>query len=316
MDPVRIAASTHARSDAPDLLRQSFPTLQLRTEQSDAAFTMRHSAVGVAGVRSHELIISGGAVITGPLPDGVVAAGFLLAGRASIEYARHRIDTGLPYLRPTADATVRVHDAHLRLITFDSEAFRAAAERYREVLGGPRRLTRTSPRSPELAAAWRWGADRIHEALRDGRALDNPIVAGEVFDSGVRLVLSAFGELADRVPQHSRVGASPAAVRRAIAYLEEHAAAPVTMPEVATAARVSLRSLQAQFQRYLGVTPLEHLHHIRLDAARRELIDFGGGELSVQEIAQRWGFGNSGRFAKQYSERFGERPSESRKRHL
>ncbi len=88
------------------------------------------------------------------------------------------------------------------------------------------------------------------------------------------------------------------------------------MPDVAAAARVSVRSLQTLFRRHLGVTPLEHLHAIRLEAARRELLsgEAPAGGRSVGDVAVRWGFANSGRFARVYAARFGERPSDTLRR--
>ena len=37
----------------------------------------------------------------------------------------------------------------------------------------------------------------------------------------------------------------------------------------------------------------------------------GAGELSVSEVAWRWGFAHHGRFAAQYRTRFGETPSQT-----
>jgi transcriptional regulator GlxA family with amidase domain len=90
----------------------------------------------------------------------------------------------------------------------------------------------------------------------------------------------------------------------------------VTEPDVAAAARISVRSLQSLFRRHLGVSPVEHLHAIRLESARRDLLAGTGEDATVRGVAERWGFGNSGRFARLYQARFGELPSDTlRARH-
>lgn len=311
-DTGRVVLSTHDRSEAPAMLRRSFPEIALTVPPSDDPFVFRHSSVGDGLIRSSELMVSGAARAVGTLPHGVIAVGQVLGGRYSVEYARARIDTTQPFLRPVAPARMVFHDAHLRLLAFDAEAFYAATERYCEEDGGRRRrLSRTAPVSAVGAGAWRWTAGHIHNAVRDPHALENPIVAGELFDLGVRTLLECFAEPA-AADAAADVLCSPQPVRRAVAYLEEHAMDAITVPDVAAAARVSVRSLQAMFRRHLGVSPVEHLHAIRLESARRDLLtaDALDGRL-IGAVAERWGFANSGRFARLYSERFRERPSDT-----
>lgn len=312
VDEGRVVVSTHDRREAPELLRRAFPSLVLTVPPSDGPFVFRQSAIGDARIRSTELMLSGEAQATGSLPEGVVAVGQVLGGRFSAEYARTRVDPRQPFLLPMAPARFHLHDAHLRVVAFDAEAFHAAAERHDEEAGGRRRrLSRTAPMSDAAASAWRWTAAHIQNTVRDPSAFDNPIVAAELFDLGVRTVLACFAEPAAE-DRFADVRSSPHAVRRAVAYLEEHAMDSVSVPDVAAAARVSVRSLQAMFRRHLGVSPVEHLHAIRLESARRDLLTAEAIDTGlIGTVAERWGFGNSGRFARLYSERFRERPSDT-----
>ena len=264
-------------------------------------------------MRSTELMLSGRARASGSFQDGTVGVGEIIDGRLTAESPRIRIDPGQPFLQPPGSARMVLDDLHLRMTVLDAEAFRRAAERYEQ--GGARaRLTRTTPSSPAAGAAWSWTAVHIQRALRDPSTLANPIIAGELFDLAVRTLIACFAEPVDE--SGGGVAGAPRAVRRAVAYLEEHALEAVTVPDVAAAARISVRSLQALFRRHLGVSPVEHLHAIRLDAARRDLLGgFDGDEATVRAVAERWGFGNSGRFARLYQERFGERPSETLRAH-
>jgi AraC-like DNA-binding protein len=308
----RIVVSTHDRVEAAALLRRTYPQIVLEAG-GDGPFVFRHSSIGDGRIWSSELMLSGPARVTGSFQEGTVTVGEVLSGRLSGEYARTRIDSSQPFLRPTGPARLSLDDAHLRMTAFDADAFHQAAERY-DSEGSRRRLSRSAPSSPAAAAAWAWTAAHIQRTMRDPHTLENPIVAGELFDLAVRTLLACFAEqsVEDDGPD---LAASPKAVRRAVAYLEEHALDAVTVPDVAAAARISVRSLQSLFRRHLGVSPVEHLHAIRLEAARRDLLAGSDEDATVRTVAERWGFGNSGRFARLYQERFGERPSDTLRAH-
>ncbi len=114
----------------------------------------------------------------------------------------------------------------------------------------------------------------------------------------------AFLEGADRTAQ---TRAAPAAVRRAIAYIEAHAHEPLTIEDVARAARMSTRGLQYAFRRALDTTPTEWIRRARLSGAHRDLTDPTAG--SVAEIARRWGFEHPSRFAAHYRAMYGVNPN-------
>ncbi|TQM57907.1 helix-turn-helix transcriptional regulator [Humibacillus xanthopallidus] len=99
---------------------------------------------------------------------------------------------------------------------------------------------------------------------------------------------------------------------RALDFIENHCAQPLSLTDVAEAAGVTPRGLQYAFRRMLGTTPMEYLRGVRLDRAAREL-SLGDPDraLTVTETAMRWGFYHPGRFAAAYLERFGEAPHET-----
>jgi AraC-like DNA-binding protein len=104
----------------------------------------------------------------------------------------------------------------------------------------------------------------------------------------------------------------PATLRRALAYLEEHAGEEVDVADVAAAAGLGVRGLQTSFRRWRDTTPLGHLRQLRLARAHDELVaaDPRSG-ATVAEIAARWGFTHAGRFSVVYRRRFGCSPSET-----
>lgn len=99
-------------------------------------------------------------------------------------------------------------------------------------------------------------------------------------------------------------------VQVAMDYIHEHAHEAVTAPDIARAACVSMRALQAGFQEELDMSPMSYLRNVRLDRAHADLLA-APANASVSEVAMRWGFAHLGRFAEQYRRKFGVLPSET-----
>jgi transcriptional regulator GlxA family with amidase domain len=73
---------------------------------------------------------------------------------------------------------------------------------------------------------------------------------------------------------------------------------------------VSLRRVQEGFRQYVGASPRECLLGIRLERVRDELRR-AENSRTVTEIAMRWGFTHTGRFAIAYRRKYGETPSQT-----
>lgn len=84
---------------------------------------------------------------------------------------------------------------------------------------------------------------------------------------------------------------------------------PLSLDDLAAAAGVSVRTINELCRRHRGVTPMELLRHMRLDAVRAQLQ--GQPDLSITEAALTFGFGHLGRFSAYYFERFGELPRQT-----
>jgi AraC-like DNA-binding protein len=102
-------------------------------------------------------------------------------------------------------------------------------------------------------------------------------------------------------------------VQRAADYIEMNWDKPITIESLASATETSARSLFATFKKDRGCSPMTYVKYVRLMRAREILLD-GSAETSVSSVARKCGFRNPGHFAKNYSIRFGELPSETLKR--
>jgi transcriptional regulator GlxA family with amidase domain len=105
-------------------------------------------------------------------------------------------------------------------------------------------------------------------------------------------------------------------LRRAEEFLAARLSEAVSLPDVAAAAGVSVRTLSRGFRDRHGVGPIGFLHRRRLEAARRDLLAPARGYATVTKVAHRYGFAHAGRFAIAYRRAFGESPSTTLSRNL
>lgn len=106
----------------------------------------------------------------------------------------------------------------------------------------------------------------------------------------------------------------PRQLRCAVEFVEANAAEPITTREIAAAANLSVRGLQAGLRRYLGTTPSELLRSVRLSRAHEDLLRADPASCTIADVAYRWGFGNPGRFTRYYQQRYGVLPSQELRR--
>jgi AraC-like DNA-binding protein len=101
----------------------------------------------------------------------------------------------------------------------------------------------------------------------------------------------------------------PARVRRVVDLIDDDPGGDLSLSRLAAEAGVAPRSLQRDFQIYLGVSPRQYVERVRLARARADLL--AGAGSSVADIAYRWGFGHASRFAGAYQKKYGETPSQT-----
>ena len=113
-----------------------------------------------------------------------------------------------------------------------------------------------------------------------------------------------------RTPSTSNLRALDSRVADAVSLMEDRLEHPLTLERIAKMVGVTPRHLQSLFKSCLGVTPHTHYQALRLNAARRMVIET---RLPVADIAAASGFGSAPAFARCYRGRFGESPSETRR---
>ena len=72
---------------------------------------------------------------------------------------------------------------------------------------------------------------------------------------------------------------------------------------------ISVKSLQNAFKSLYGLRPNKFMRLLKLNLVHHELIQSKSSQISVLQVARKWGFVHMGRFSKFYTELFGVNPS-------
>ncbi len=169
-----------------------------------------------------------------------------------------------------------------------------------------------TPVSAAMGRHFRDTLNHLYQALHAAdSALTNPLLLGAAIDLAATAAIATFPNTATAVTHVAGPGqVAPAVVRRAVDFIDAHAHEPITLADMAAAAGISPRALQAGFSQYLETTPTAYLRRVRLERAHRDLqaADPPRGD-TVADIARRWGFAHLGRFAIYYQQTYWQSPS-------
>ena len=274
-----------------------------------------HDRVAHASFALEHVRQSGDVEVRADEPSGSLVVLWALDGRAEshVDDQSGRAAAGQLIIGSTAVAPLRVRasEATLDTVVLDrSLLLKAAADL---VPGRPAEVdfTGVEPVSAEAGRALTAARRYVEESVFAEGAFATPLVLAAAGRLLAATVLAAFPNTASRLAESADPGddaAHPALLRRAMTYIEEHAADDVGIGDVASAVYVTPRALQYMFRRHLDSTPMAYLRRVRLDHVHRDLTVSDRSSTTVTAVAARWGFAHTGRFAVLYRETYGQSP--------
>lgn len=301
----------------PEIAQAKIAELYVRTRiqrPDTGGFAMRMARLSISGLWVDRFRLNGSlSADAEPFPD--MMFGCLRGGRWSgatrREEARGRV--GLVYTHPTHEGsayTMRDLDSHV--LTLPAEVVRqVAAEHY----GNPGvRFLSLGPISADMQRYWRSAGEFARRQLcAPDSMLREPLVHANMVNLLATIALATFPNTTmttDGLPRPGDTG--PAALRRAVAFIDAHADEPLTLTDIAAAARVGPRELRQAFRRHHDTTPMSYVRRVRLEHAHQDLLaaDPLGGD-TVAAIAHRWGCASLTRFARHYRDAYGHAPRQT-----
>jgi AraC-like DNA-binding protein len=294
---------------AHDFLRATYVDHTMRITGNTEGFRMHHTHRD-AGQFSIDTLAHTMAVEHDNEPLGFLLVGQVIRGQMEREArdATLRLGPGDTFLFSSPDTafTVRWDTIEMRLTRINLDALGVPTR------NTPPRFFGLQPTTPAngryLASVLNYLADDV---VTNHDAIAQPLVVAETTRMLATSVLTSFAHTTPSETTHwsERADAVPGALRRALAFIDAHAHTPITLTDIAAAARVTPRTVQHAFRRYLDTTPTAHLRRVRLDRAHHDLQTAHPthGD-SVTTIAHRWGFTNTGRFTTAYRNIYGQTP--------
>lgn len=173
----------------------------------------------------------------------------------------------------------------------------------------PVRFSSFLPIDAQAARLWKNTVTFIKHNLLADDAATTPLVLGNASRMLAAVTLSTFPNTsaASPTPQDS-ADAKPILLRRAMEYMDANATNDIGLADIAEAVHVTPRAVQYVFRRHLETTPLQYLRRLRLHYAHQDLLASNRMHTTVTDIAARWGFAHTGRFAVLYRQTYGQSP--------
>ena len=254
---------------AEDVLRTAYGSLRIDTHGQLGGMRMEQVPLTPLA-RFDRNIIRMTLDVTGD-PRGLLVFGHLRSGlaRYGTNGSERSYRTGDVFLavRPGQPHLGRSIDIDTELVVIDPVLLSQVAATVPTRTPQPLQFTGCDPISAARARLWLDTCAYVRDTiLAVPDALAEPLVAASAERLLAAVALTVFPNNALTVPtvedQHD---ANPAVLRRAVAYIDEHAHEDITAADIAAVGMVTVRAVQLAFRRHLRTTPMAYLRRVRLD---------------------------------------------------
>jgi len=153
----------------------------------------------------------------------------------------------------------------------------------------------------------------LRQADLNSPLFDSSILVKELEKSFMTMVLTCLPNNYSDYLEQTDSKVLPHYVYNAKKYIDDNLKEDITPAKVIEVCKLPCRSVYEGFQKYLGMTPLNYIKNRRLEKIHNELKAYST-KSSITEVAMKWGYRHLGRFSGEYYKRYGEKPSETRKK--
>lgn len=272
---------------------------------------LRHTRTDAGAIVIDEIQVAGDVKVS-PDPLNKVVAVWPTAGRVAglCQGVGGQATAGDVTLVSQPDLPYEAHakDLTVTSVLFDPVLAARAAGGLTDGDAPPLRFLAFEPVSSGAARLWQDTVEYVRDSVLAEDAHATPLVLAHAGQLLATVTLAAFPHVTVEETAADRTDAKPEILRRAMDYMAANATADIALSDVASAVHVSPRAVQYMFRRHLDTTPLQYLRGLRLHRAHHDLLAAEHGQRTVAEIAARWGFAHTGRFAVLYRQTYGQSP--------
>jgi AraC-like DNA-binding protein len=297
------------RTGEPEAARRFFaraytPGWRLSGLTSRSSVTHRRRAAGALAV--DEVLVQGSTFFEIPSAETIVViqprAGSLTVTGAPLP----NVDCPV-LIAHGMSCALRVNGARFDVVTIPADALHKAASDWQAPLSQHVRFLNWRPISRGVVSAWHRALDYVTATLAAPDTAQQPMIVATLAPLLAGALLECYPS---NVTEQNLAGdpSLPETLKDAVAFIHLHAAGEVSINGIAAAVQLTPRAVQYLFRRQLDTTPTEYLRRVRLHRAHQELIAGERATTTVTEIARRWGFAHTGRFAVLYRQTYGQSP--------
>lgn len=219
---------------------------------------------------------------------------------------------------PTADCPVLIANGTIGALNLNTARFhavsiaadvlhKAAADR-RGPMPPEIQFLGWQPRAPAAVRAWHRALDYVIATFASPDTVGQPIIAAAAAPLLAAALIDCFPSNVTAEQDLLGDATVPQALKDAMSFIHRHAVGDVGVNDIADAVHLTPRAVQYLFRQRLDTTPTEYLRRVRLHRAHQDLKAASHASATVTEIAQRWGFAHTGRFAVLYQQTYGHSP--------
>ena len=294
MKSIAASFSTTRLATARATIGAAFTTHSLRALGGSRSLALRHVHVSLGDVAFNRLSYGAEVEVVAPRLECFYLLQLTLAGNIDVESRGARIR-----LAPGTLAVMNPDRPYVKRWSADATQIIVRVERS---------LIDTLAARTEFAYAGVTGSERSAPLARFLRYLETELAD----PAGARAAQRAAKPIADHLahlmldcmPHVGRPAApAPAYVRRAEQCMRARMADELSAAAIASAAGISVRSLDNGFKSAHGTSMMRYLRDLRLDAAHARMLQ--APATSVARVAASVGLRHGGRFAAAYRKRFG-----------
>jgi AraC-like DNA-binding protein len=228
--------------------------------------------------------------------------------------------TGVPF--PDVDCPVliahgmscalRVDGARFDVVTIGTDVLRKVSADWQAPPSRPIRFLNWRQRSRGSLRAWHRALEYVSATLAAPDTVQHPLIVAALAPLLAGALLECYpSNVNEQEVNEQELAGDPAlseTLKDAVDFIHRHASDDVSINDVAAAVHLTPRAVQYLFRRQLDTTPTEYMRRVRLHRAHDELTAGSPSNNTVTEIAQRWGFAHTGRFAVLYRQTYGQSP--------
>ncbi|KUH92667.1 AraC family transcriptional regulator [Mycobacterium sp. IS-3022] len=286
--------------------------LRLRCEKADhAPGLLRHARTAVGPFAIEDIHLAADAhASTDPLNKVLVI--WPSSGRMNRECGPESAEVAAGEVavmsQPDTPHRACVHDVRMTSVLLEPSTLASVAT---GLTANEDALHFTSLQPVDAAATrlWKSTVTYVKDVILRDDVMATPLVLGHAARLLAAVTMSTFPNTFAAAPTtHDRTDHQPVLLRRAMEFMDSNVSNDIALNDIARAVHVTPRAVQYMFRRHLEMTPLQYLRRLRLHYAHQELQAADRSRTTVTEIAARWGFAHTGRFAVSYREAYGCSP--------